>query len=99
MLTGTRALAASAALALLLCGCGSPSRADRGRAIFRSACASCHTLTGHETQTAGGDLAVAELGVRDLRSFTRVMPGRLTAADVDAVAAYVRAAELRAHGG
>jgi mono/diheme cytochrome c family protein len=66
--------------------------------VFAAACFGCHTLTGHDTPTAGGDLAIARLSVRDLESFVRVMPVRLTRADVAAVAAYVHAAEGRAGG-
>jgi mono/diheme cytochrome c family protein len=64
--------------------------------VFAAACAGCHTLTGHDMQVPGGDLAIARLSVRDLESFVLVMPVRLTRTDVAAVAAYVHAAEGRA---
>lgn len=77
--------------------CGSQSRdTDRtqlrqGRAVFARSCASCHTLTGHNTNSAGGDLAIATLPVTDLASFVRVMPVRLPHAEIAAVAVYVHA--------
>jgi mono/diheme cytochrome c family protein len=90
-------LATPAAVALLLCGCGGHSTARaqrqvaRGRAVFARSCAGCHTVTGHDTRASGGDLAIARLTTAELASFVRVMPVRLSPADVDAVAAYVRA--------
>jgi mono/diheme cytochrome c family protein len=91
---GTRwaTLASSAsAAALLLAGCGSPTAAQRGHAIFEHDCASCHTLTGHETAVDGGDLAVGHLSVADVASFARAMPVRRTLSRRDAadVARYV----------
>ena len=90
-------MAAAAALTLLLCGCGGHRQAQstflqRGKTVFAAACASCHTLTGRDSRTPGGDLAIAELSARDIASFVHVMPVRLSPADVDAVAAYVHAA-------
>lgn len=64
--------------------------------MFAAACASCHTLTGRDTRARGGNLAIAELSPRDIASFVRVMPVRLSPADVDAVAAYVHAAAAKA---
>jgi mono/diheme cytochrome c family protein len=97
-------LAAAAALTLLLCGCGGHShraapRLREGRTVFVTACAGCHTLTGHDTQTPGGDLAVARLTVTELASFVRVMPVRLSRREVDAVSAYVRAVAVQRTGG
>lgn len=66
-----------------------------GKAVFASGCSGCHTLTGHDTQVPGGDLAMATLSVADIESFVRVMPVRITRAEVAAVAAYVRGAEVR----
>ncbi|MBV8079254.1 MAG: cytochrome c [Actinobacteria bacterium] len=76
-------------------GCGGPTALDRGRAIFTRDCSSCHTLTGHETAVAGGDLAVVSMSLADLASFTRAMPVRLSPGEVRAVAAYVHASMRR----
>jgi mono/diheme cytochrome c family protein len=90
-------LATAAALALLLCGCGGHGstgeehRLARGRTVFAHSCTGCHTLTGHDTRASGGDLAIGRLTTAELASFVRVMPVRLSPADVDAVAAYLRA--------
>ena len=78
-----------AAVALTLTGCG---HSVSGKRVFASQCEGCHTLTGHDTQARGGDLAIARLSTRDLLGFVRVMPVRLSSADADAVAAYVHAA-------
>jgi len=93
-------LAAVAAIALLLCGCGGHRQAtaallQRGRTVFTAACASCHTLTGHDSRARGGDLAIATLRAADIASFVRVMPVHLSRADVTAVSAYVHAAATR----
>jgi mono/diheme cytochrome c family protein len=82
------------ALGLAVAGCGGKttngqSSAAQGKRVFASACAGCHTLTGHDTRAPGGDLAIEALTVADIESFVRVMPVRLTSADADAVAAYV----------
>jgi mono/diheme cytochrome c family protein len=61
----------------------------RGRSVFASACAGCHTLTGHDTRSPGGDLAIAKLSDATILSFVRTMPVRISAADSRAVAAYV----------
>lgn len=70
----------------------------RGRSIFATACAGCHTLTGHDSRAPGGDLAMAMLSARDIAGFVRVMPVHLSRADVDAVAAYVRASAVARAG-
>jgi len=93
-------LAAAAALTLLLCSCGGHKQANaalqqRGRTVFTAACASCHTLTGHDSRTPGGDLAIARLSAADVASFVRVMPVHLSPADVTAVSDYVHAAATR----
>lgn len=89
-----------AAVTLLLCGCSghrqAPSTlAKDGKAVFASACAGCHTLTGRDSRAPGGDLAIARLSAADIASFVRVMPVHLSLAQVDAVAAYVHAAAMR----
>jgi mono/diheme cytochrome c family protein len=84
----TRLATLGLALALLP-GCGGQSVS--GRAVFSRACAGCHTLTGHDTNVDGGDLGRSRLTVAQIESFTRVMPVRLTPAQVHAVSAYVAA--------
>jgi mono/diheme cytochrome c family protein len=87
------------AVAGVSAGCGttqhSPqtAQARRGRAIFTSSCAGCHTLAGRESGASGGDLAIAHLSVADLASFAKVMPTprRLSQAEASAVAVYVHA--------
>jgi mono/diheme cytochrome c family protein len=80
-------------------GCGSASvhgtasAASAGH-VFREACSSCHTLTGRNTSVSGGDLAMAKLSVADIESFVRVMPVRLTPAEIAAVSAYVHHAAM-----
>jgi mono/diheme cytochrome c family protein len=85
-----RALAA-VVLAATLAGCGGDHSSSRGRAIFARDCASCHTLTGHDTNASGGDLRVGRLDAAAIASFARVMPvePRLDSAELRAVAAYV----------
>ena len=90
-----RVLAVSAAVvAGLLAGCGSGTSTPtlaRGRQIFASQCAGCHTLTGHERGAIGGDLLLAHLKEQDLASFARVMPTKpaLLSEDARAVASYI----------
>lgn len=92
---------AATALIALLGACGgqgrspSPQEAQQGRVVFTHSCAGCHTLTGHDTQTPGGDLAIARLSVADLASFARAMPIRLSAADLQAVANYIHTVTIR----
>src|SRR5579864_7237911 len=81
---------------VLLAGCGGGHRGasgqlQQGRVVFARSCAGCHTLLGHDTEAPGGDLAIAQLRVADLRSFVRVMPVNLSSREVDAVPAYVNA--------
>jgi hypothetical protein len=83
-----------------LAGCGSsghPHAAtlDRGRAVFAQRCAACHTLTGHDTQVRGGDLAIARLSAAEIAGFAHVMPVRLSPGDLAAVAAYVHSVAAR----
>lgn len=69
------------ALILVLAGCGSHRS---GRAVFVHDCASCH-----KPGADGGDLRRSRLRLRDVESFTRAMPVRLSARDVRAVSLYV----------
>lgn len=84
----TRAVTLAFGLALLA-GCGGQSVS--GRAVFHRACSGCHTLTGHDTAVAGGDLGAGRLTVAQIESFVGVMPvhPRLTRAQMHAVAVYV----------
>jgi mono/diheme cytochrome c family protein len=84
-----------ALIVLAAAGCGHRSSSLRGHEVFGRACASCHTLTGHDTNADGGDLAVPHLSLRDVVSFTRQMPVDLSDADVRAVSAYVVARQRR----
>ena len=97
--THTRAAAAAAVAAVLLSGCGgAQSDAARlgadnpaGARIFKSDCSACHTLTGHDTRSAGGDLGLLPGTVAEVESFARIMPvhPRLTPADVANIATYL----------
>lgn len=95
----SRALAvALALLALVAAGCSSSSDLRPGRAVFAASCSSCHTLTGHDTSTTGGgDLAILRMSRADILSFARVMPTphRLSLRELEAVAAYIAAAQRR----
>jgi len=85
---------ALAAVAFFAAGCGGHARhADTGRSIYEQDCAGCHTLSGRERGSIGGDLVNANLGVADIASFAVEMPTprRLTKTQGDAVARYVDA--------
>jgi mono/diheme cytochrome c family protein len=78
----------------VLCGCaaqGHERTAPQPQAgtTFDAACSACHTLTGHDTATVGGDLAIADLSTRVIASFIRVMPVHLSSAEIGDVARYV----------
>jgi len=86
------ALAAAVAMAVaLLGGCGGRGTPQRGRTVFVSSCANCHTLVGRDSGRDNGDLANRHFSVADLASFARVMPvrPRLSQADALAVAEYI----------
>jgi mono/diheme cytochrome c family protein len=72
-------------------GCGGHGSA-LGRQIYETKCAACHSLTGHDTQRPGGDLALGTFSVADVEGFAAVMPvrPRLTKSELHAVAVYVR---------
>ena len=96
-------IAALAAAAFFAAGCGGHARhADTGRSIYEQDCSGCHTLSGRERGSIGGDLVNANLGVADVASFAMEMPTprRLTKTQADAVARYVDAvaATLRRRG-
>jgi mono/diheme cytochrome c family protein len=86
------ALAVAVGMAVaVLAGCGGRDSPQRGRAVFVSSCADCHTLTGRDNGRDNGDLANPRLSVADLESFAKVMPihPKLSQADALAVAQYV----------
>jgi mono/diheme cytochrome c family protein len=87
------------AAAALAAGCASASAPKPSAAtLFASSCGACHTLTGvNSPRKQGGDLLHVHLSHADLVQFTREMPVRhpLSASEVDAVTAYVLAAERR----
>ena len=60
----------------------------------------CHSLTGWQSpRLQGGDLLALHTTRADMLEFVREMPVRhaLSAAQIGAVASYVRAAEARGH--
>jgi mono/diheme cytochrome c family protein len=88
-------------LLLGLAACGghrthtSASRIDQGAALFKSTCTACHTLDA-SGRASGGDLALSVLPVSDLVSFERIMPVKLTPAQLYDVALYLHAIEASA---
>jgi mono/diheme cytochrome c family protein len=86
-------------VALVATGCGGSHLS--GRAIYVQRCATCHTLSGHDTGVSGGDLVHPSLDLKTIESFTAAMPvqPKLSHGDVEAVARYVQqvAAQRRAH--
>ena len=87
-------VAAVTAVAFFAAGCGGHARhLETGRSIYEQDCAGCHTLSGRERGSIGGDLVNANLGVADTASFALEMPTprRLTKTQADAVAQYVDA--------
>ena len=87
-------------LAAGVSGCGSSGvAAVSGRAVFRTHCEFCHSLSGSlMPRQQGGDLKILRLPRRELVQFTREMPvhhSRLTARELQAVVSYVQSAEQR----
>jgi len=93
-------LAAALAVAAVAAGCGSgagPPRAT-GRALFAENCAMCHSLTGHaSSRQQGGDLLGVQMTRAQMLEFVREMPvpHRMTSAQQETVADYVRSVEAR----
>lgn len=80
------------------CGAASSPQAPSGERLFASSCGGCHTLTGADSPShQGGDLLHLHVTHPQLLQFAREMPvrHRLTAAQLEAVTAYVLAAEHR----
>lgn len=71
--------------------------ATAGEAVFAHSCSACHSLIGNESlRKQGGDLLNYKLTESQLISFTRVMPARLTTAQLDAVVRYIMRAQAKA---
>ncbi len=68
---------------------------DQGAALFKRACAGCHTLNAADTNARGGDLAQDVLPIQDLVSFERIMPVKLTPAQIYSVAIYLHTIEAK----
>jgi mono/diheme cytochrome c family protein len=100
------AILAAALAAVALAGCGETGGASAaaalgpGRQIFARSCSGCHTLTGRESATSGGNLLNAHLSVADLASFAGEMPTPqpLSRAEILAVAEYVHSVATSAAG-
>jgi mono/diheme cytochrome c family protein len=97
--TRTALAAFAAVIACAACGSsGSSRRAPEGASLFTEDCAMCHSLTGRQSpRLQGGDLLDLHTTRADMLEFVREMPVRhaLTAAQIAAVADYVRAVEAR----
>jgi mono/diheme cytochrome c family protein len=94
----TAALVTAAVLAIAACG-GTAAKAPSGRAVFATACHSCHTLSGPGAPaTQGGDLRELRIERPQLLQFVREMPvrRRLSAAELRAVADYLLGVQRRA---
>lgn len=91
------AIVAAALAAVALAGCGetrdvsAAAALGPGRQIFARSCSGCHTVTGRESATSGGNLLNAHLSIADLASFAKEMPTPrpLSRAEILAVAEYV----------
>ena len=93
---GIRGAALAAALAVVS-GCGGSDLA-RGHAVFRSQCASCHTLAGEGSpHPVGGDLGGYKMTVDEVAGFTKIMPVArpLSSAEIAAVSRYVWSVQQR----
>ena len=95
-------LAAALAIAAIAAGCGSgggPPRAT-ARALFAEDCGACHSLTGTASpRQQGGDLVAFHMTRAQMLEFVREMPvpHRLSSAQQEAVADYVRSVEARGY--
>jgi mono/diheme cytochrome c family protein len=71
--------------------------AAAGEVVFAHSCSACHSLIGNESlRKQGGDLLNYKLTQAQLISFTRVMPARLTATQLEAVVRYIMRAQAKA---
>ena len=96
---------AALVVAAVAAGCGSgsgsgggdPSR-SRGPALFSENCAACHSLGGRSSpRQQGGDLLGVHMTRAEMLEFVREMPvpHRMSRAEQEIVADYVRSAEAR----
>ena len=89
------------ALVVALIGCGgdrtqaNATGIRQGAELFQRSCAGCHTVGAPTSKSSGGDLAQTVLSIRDLVSFARIMPVELTRDQLDIVARYLHAVEIR----
>ena len=93
---------AALAVAAVSAGCGSGGSSQRagGVSLFAEDCGMCHSLTGQQSpRQQGGDLLAVHTTRAEMLEFVREMPvpHRLSSAQEEAVAAYVRSVEARAH--
>ena len=94
--TALAALAIAAAAAG--CGSGGGSQHANGTALFAEDCGTCHSLTGRQSpRRQGGDLLALRMTRGEMLEFVREMPvrHRLSSAQLQTVADYVRAVEAR----
>jgi len=92
------AIAAAAAVAAG-CGSGGSSRRSEVASLFTKDCGMCHSLTGRQSpRQQGGDLLAVHMTRAEMLEFVREMPvpHRLSSAQQETVADYVRAIEARA---
>jgi mono/diheme cytochrome c family protein len=84
---------------LALAGCSATARREvSGTEVFAGECQVCHSLIGNESRhTQGGDLLGFHMSRATMTQFSREMPvkHRLGSAQLQAVVAYVLAAEGR----
>ena len=88
----------TAALAAAGCGSSGGSRPAGGAALFAEDCGVCHSLTGRQSPSRqGGDLLAVHMTRTEMLEFVREMPvpHRLSSAQLQTVADYVRSVEAR----
>ena len=89
---------ALAALAIAAASAGCGSQHASGAALFAEDCATCHSLTGRQSpRRQGGDLLALHITRAQMLEFVREMPvpHKLSSAQLQAVADYVRSVEAR----
>jgi len=95
----TRTALAALAIAAVAAGCGSGgSQHTSGASLFAEDCGACHSLTGRQSpRRQGGDLLALHMSRTEMLEFVREMPvpHRLSSAQLQAVADYVRSVESR----
>ena len=80
------------------CGSGGGPEQASGGALFAEDCGMCHSLTGRQSpRRQGGDLLAFHMTRAEMLEFVREMPvpHRLSSAQLQTVADYVRAVEAR----